>query len=73
MAHLDFLSETYLGKGLGYVDDDELLAILYHHRSELISRMRAPPKDSQMSPESFASISGNPMLARTTTPADNAH
>ena len=32
MAHLDFLSEAHLGKGLGYIEDDELLAVLYRHR-----------------------------------------
>ncbi len=31
MAHLDFLGEVHLGKHLGYVDDDELVAVLYRH------------------------------------------
>jgi len=38
MAHLGFLGETYLGRGLGYMDDEELLRVLYRHREELIAR-----------------------------------
>jgi hypothetical protein len=38
MAHLDLLSETHLGKGLGYVEDDELIAVLTRHRAELRAR-----------------------------------
>lgn len=43
MAHLGFLSEAHLGKGLGYVEDDELLAILYRHRAELSARCQETP------------------------------
>jgi hypothetical protein len=31
MAHLGFLAEVHLGKGLGYIEDDELVAVLYRH------------------------------------------
>jgi hypothetical protein len=37
-AHLGFLGECHLGRGLGYIDDDELLTILYRHRAELLAR-----------------------------------
>jgi len=37
-AHLGFLGEAHLDRGLGYIDDDELLAILYRHRAELLAR-----------------------------------
>lgn len=40
MAHLGFLGEAHLGKGLGDIEDDELMAILYRHRSELIARLQ---------------------------------
>ncbi len=38
MAHLGFLGEDHLDRGLGYIDDDELLSILYRHRAELLDR-----------------------------------
>jgi hypothetical protein len=38
LAHLDFLGETHLGRGLGNLEDEELVAILYHHRTELEAR-----------------------------------
>ncbi len=43
MAHLGFLSEVHLGKSLGYVEDDELIAILYRHRAELTARLEGAP------------------------------
>ena len=42
-AHLGFLGEAHLGRGLGYIDDDELLSILYRHRAELLVRSEAAP------------------------------
>jgi hypothetical protein len=38
-ANLGFLGESHLGRGLGYIDDDELMAILNRHRDELLSRL----------------------------------
>jgi hypothetical protein len=40
-AHLGFLGESHLGHGLGYIDDEELLSILYRHRDELLARLPA--------------------------------
>ena len=37
-AHLGFLGEAYHGHGLGYIEDDELLSVLYRHREELVAR-----------------------------------
>ncbi len=42
MAHLGFLSEVYVGKGLGYIEDGELIAVLSRHRTELRSRKVEP-------------------------------
>jgi hypothetical protein len=42
-AHLGFLGEAHLGRGLGYIEDDELIAIMYRHRSELLARLEASP------------------------------
>ena len=39
MAHLDFLGEVHVGKSLGYIEDDELIAVLYRHRAELRARL----------------------------------
>ncbi len=47
-AHLGFLGEDQTGRSLGNIDDEELLAVLYHHRSELTARlMTAPNADLQ--------------------------
>jgi hypothetical protein len=43
-AHLGFLGEAHLGKGFGYIDDDELVEVLYRHRVELIARLQDTPK-----------------------------
>lgn len=39
MAHLGFLGEAHLEKGLGDIEDDELIAVLYRHRAELLARL----------------------------------
>src|SRR5207248_6129435 len=39
LAHLGFLGEAHLGRGLGYIEDDELIAVLYRHRAELLARL----------------------------------
>jgi hypothetical protein len=46
MAHLGFLGEVHAGKGLGYIGDDELLAILYRHREELKARLEDTPNQT---------------------------
>ena len=38
MAHLGFLSEVHVDRGLGDVDDDELMALLERHKEELAAR-----------------------------------
>ena len=43
LAHLGFLGEDQTGRSLGNVDDEQLLAILYHHREELAARQAANP------------------------------
>jgi hypothetical protein len=46
-AHLGFLGEVHLGRSLGYVDDDELLSVLYKHRAELLARLEGLPLPGQ--------------------------
>src|SRR5262245_35287563 len=35
LAHLGLLGEVHLDKGLGYIEDEELIAVLHRHRAEL--------------------------------------
>ncbi len=39
MAHLGFLGDAHLGRGLGDIEDDELMSVLERHRAELLARM----------------------------------
>jgi hypothetical protein len=58
LAHLGFLGEAHVGRELGYIDDDELLAIMYRHRSELLARTGGAPAPP---PGAVAmSVSGSP-------------
>jgi hypothetical protein len=39
-AHLGFLGEAHLGRGLGDIENDELMSILCRHRAELLARFQ---------------------------------
>jgi hypothetical protein len=39
-AHLGFLGEAYVGKGLGYIEDEELIAVMHRHHDELLARLQ---------------------------------
>jgi hypothetical protein len=39
LAHLGFLGEAHFGRGLGYIEDDELMSVLCRHRAELLARL----------------------------------
>lgn len=43
LAHLGFLGEDQTGRSLWDIDDEQLLAVLYHHRSELVGRQPDSP------------------------------
>ena len=58
MAHLGFLGEAHIERGLGYIEDNELIAILYRHRVELLAR-------SQSAPNQAGFTSTNTRLTRT--------
>jgi hypothetical protein len=68
-AHLGFLGEAHLGRGLGYIEDDELLAILYRHKAELLARLEGAASRSLERPGSASSVSGSPTLLEA-APAD---
>ena len=38
LAHLGFLGEDQTGRSLWDIDDEQLLAVIYHHRAELAAR-----------------------------------
>ncbi len=58
MAHLGFLAEVHLDKGLAIIEDDELIAILYRHRSELLARAGGLPANPNPATGSATSVSG---------------
>jgi len=61
LAHLGFLGEAHVGKGLGYIEDDELLAVLYRHRAELLARSQDAPNQSLQPTGAATSVSGSSM------------
>jgi hypothetical protein len=63
LAHLSFLGEAHLERGLGYIEDDELLAILYRHQAELVARSEGAPNLTLERPGTTTSVSGSPTLA----------
>ncbi len=60
LAHLGFLGEAHLGRGLGYIEDDELLAVLYRHKAELLARLEGTPMASLPPAGAGLSVSGSP-------------
>jgi hypothetical protein len=62
LAHLGFLGEAHVGKGLGYIEDDELIAILYRHRAELKARQEGTPNQSLQPTGAAVSVSGSSTL-----------
>ena len=62
MAHLGFLGEAHVGKGLGYIDDDELIAVLYRHRAELRARTEGAPNQAPQPTGAATSVSGSSTL-----------
>jgi hypothetical protein len=43
LAHLGFLGEDQTGRTLWDIEDEQLLAVLYHHRAELVERAQCAP------------------------------
>ncbi len=55
-AHLGFLGEDQTGRSLGNIDDEELLAVLYHHRGELAARLTNAPANSDAGSSKVAEV-----------------
>jgi hypothetical protein len=65
MAHLGFLGEVHAHHGLGEIENDELLAIMYRHRAELLARLPGVSQTILPLSGADASVSGNAMSAPT--------
>lgn len=59
LAHLGFLGEAHVGKGLGYIEDDELIAVLYRHRAELLARSQGTANQPLLPTGAAISVSGS--------------
>ena len=62
MAHLGFLGEVHVGRGLGYIEDDEFIAILYRHLAELRARSESTPNQVLPPNGTTTSVSGSSTL-----------
>jgi hypothetical protein len=71
MAHLGFLGEVHLGKSLDYIEDDELVAVLYRHRAELKSRTEGAPHEPPQPSGGAMSVSESSTLPITAQPGPN--
>ena len=58
-SHLGFLGEVHLERGLGYIDDDELIAVMQCHRAELLARTQNTPSEARQMSGAATSISGS--------------
>src|SRR5947208_8567908 len=67
-AHLGFLGEDQTGRSLGNIDDEQLLAVLYHHREELAAR-QANPVNPPHQPTGTAIASSQGATSSRATPA----
>lgn len=62
---LGFLGDIQLRRGLGSIEDDELLAVMYRHRAELLARIQGT-SNQQLPPTSAAvSVSGSSTIAES--------
>jgi hypothetical protein len=57
LAHLGFLGEDQTGRSLWDIDDEQLLAVLYHHRAKLAERQPAAPNQTLQPAGTTTSVS----------------
>ena len=69
-AHLGFLGEDQTGRSLGNIDDEELLAVLYHHRGELAARLTNAPNHALQPTGAATSVPGSSKVAEATPAAE---
>ena len=58
MAHLEFLGDAHIGKGLGYIEDDELTGVLCRHRTGWRARLEGTPNPTIASSAMGRTVSG---------------
>lgn len=71
LAHLGFLGEVHLDKGLGYIEDDELIAVMYRHKAELEARLAGAPNESLQPTGAPLSVSGSSTLPEPAPAAEH--
>ena len=69
-AHLGFIGEDQTGRCLGNIDDEELLAVLYHHRGELTARLSNRPNQALQPTGAATSVSENSKVAEAAPAAE---
>ena len=65
-AHLGFLGEVHVGRGLGDIEVDELIASLYRHKAELLARLEGASSSTLPPSGNAMSVSGSPTLVNAT-------
>jgi len=69
-AHLGFLGEDQTGRSLGNIDDEQLLAVLYHHRVELAARLPNAPNQALQPTGAAAPVSESSKVAEAAPAAE---
>ena len=69
-AHLGFLGEDQTGRSLGDIDDEELLAVLYHHHGELAARLTNGPNKALRPTSAATSVPGSSKVAEAAPAAE---
>jgi uncharacterized protein YihD (DUF1040 family) len=73
LNHLGFLGEAHLGRGLGDIEDDEIMAILQRHKAELEARLAGLPNSSTPQSGLSISVSGSSILLDSLPSVDGKH
>jgi len=63
LAHLGFLGEDQTDHSLWDIDDEQFLAVLYHHRAELTGQQAVAPSQP-LQPAGDASVGSQPSTAQ---------
>jgi hypothetical protein len=69
LAHLGFLGEDQTGRSLWDIEDEQLLAVIYHHRAELASRQADSPSQPLQPAGAAGPVSSSSAPSRV-APAD---
>jgi hypothetical protein len=67
-AHLGFLGEDQTGCTLWDIDDEQLLAVLYHHRGELVARTASAAPKALFEADKGTRLTDLPNSASSTGP-----